>query len=165
MNKLVKINGIVSKAKQKGVVLIVSLVFLTALTAVAAALMQDSTTDMKMAGASEDKAIAVQDAISAVDEVIDTQRLTGFTRPLHGDNFPIVNALPANPVTGASATVAVANNDYNLEIDCPHSKLPSSAGSFRCGSLRVQVTRDYGRKGNSQINVSSGVAQTLIGGN
>lgn len=41
--------------KQKGVVLIISLVFLVALTAVAAALMQNTTTDMKMSGASEEK--------------------------------------------------------------------------------------------------------------
>ena len=55
---------------QTGVVLIVALVFLIALTAVAAALMQNSTTDMKMSGASEEKVVATQEAISASDEVI-----------------------------------------------------------------------------------------------
>ena len=59
--------------KQRGVVLVVSLVFLVALTAVAAALMQNSTTDMKMSGASEEKVVALQEVVSAVDEVIFNQ--------------------------------------------------------------------------------------------
>ena len=48
---------------QKGVVLVVSLVFLVALTAVAAALMQNSTIDMKMSGASEEKTVALQEVV------------------------------------------------------------------------------------------------------
>lgn len=56
--------------KQKGVVLIVALVFLIALTAVVAALMQNTTTDMKMAGASEEKTVATLEAFSAIDEIM-----------------------------------------------------------------------------------------------
>ncbi|MFQ3266042.1 MAG: type IV pilus assembly protein PilX, partial [Colwellia sp.] len=44
---------IVQSNKQRGVVLVVSLIFLIALTAVASALMLNTTTDMKMSGASE----------------------------------------------------------------------------------------------------------------
>ncbi len=151
-----------SKKKQHGVVLVVSLVFLVSLTAVAAALMQNSTTDMKMSGASEERAVAMQDAMSAVDEVIATQRRTGFTRPVFGNNFPIVNALPATPVTAATASVEVANNNFMLEADCPHSKMASSTGVFTCNVLQVIVKREYGRKGKSEIDVNSGVSQQLL---
>lgn len=162
MGQVKKMKFIANKTKQRGVVLIVALIFLVALTAVAAALMQNSTTDMKMSGASEQKVVAVQDAMSAVDEVIVTQRGNGFTRPVFGDNFPINNALPATPNTSASADVVVANNNFLLEADCPHSKLASSTGVFTCNVLRVRVSRNYGRKGNSNIQVSSGITQQLL---
>ena len=151
-----------SKASQHGVVLVVALVFLVALTGVAAALMQNSTTDMKMSGASEERVIAIQDAMSAVDEVIITHRRNGFVRPILGDNFPINDALPATPNTEATASVEVANNNFLLEANCPHAKLASSTEVFTCNVLRVRVNRDYGRKGNSNIQVSSGIAQQLL---
>ena len=162
MGQIKKVKIIKNKAGQRGVVLVVALVFLVALTAVAAALMQNSTTDMKMSGASEEKVVAVQDAMSAVDEIIVTQRGSGFTRPVLGNNFPINNALPPLPSTSASADVVVANNNFLLETDCPHSKLASSTAVFTCNVLRVRVSRNYGRKGNSNIQVSSGITQQLL---
>lgn len=158
--KSMKVTG--NKTKQAGVVLVVSLVFLVALTAVAAALMQNTTTDMKMSGASERKVVAVQDAMSAVDEIIITQRTSGFIRPVRGINFPLNNPLPATPSTSATADVVVANNNFLLEADCPHSKLASSTGVFTCNVLRVRISRDYGRNGNSNIQVSSGITQQLL---
>ena len=107
MRKFKNTMFITNEMKQRGVVLIVSLVFLIALTAVAGALMQNSTLDMKMSGASEQKVIGVQDAISAVDEVINTQRGNGFIRPVRGSNFPINNPLPAISSTKATADVVV----------------------------------------------------------
>ena len=58
---------------QQGVVLIVALVFLVSLTAAASIMMLNSTTDMKISGASQEKLIATQEAISAVDEAIADQ--------------------------------------------------------------------------------------------
>lgn len=155
-------------SSQRGVVLVVSLVFLIALTAVAAALMQDSTTDMKMAGASEDKVIAVQDALSAIDEVIFNQagpnQVNVFTRPAQGDNFPENNQALLLPGTStkSEALVELTNNKFAISVNCPHFKLASSVGEFECNVLRVVVTRKYGRTDNSQIQVSSSVAQVLL---
>jgi len=163
MRLIKKMKSMEKLGKQRGVVLIVSLVFLVALTAVAAALMQNSTTDMKMAGASEQKVVAMQDAISAVDEVILTHKRDGFVRPIQGDNFPIVNALPVLPSTSATASVVVANNFFSRVADCPHARVASSSEVFDCNVLRVVVNRAYGRKGNSNIQVSSGITQRLLG--
>jgi len=67
-----KSNLLLTKAKhsQKGVVLIVALVFLIALTAVVAALMQMTTTDIKMSDASQEKVVATQEALSGLDESV-----------------------------------------------------------------------------------------------
>lgn len=159
------------KDSQQGVVLVVSLVFLIALTAVAAALMQNTTTDMKMSGASEEKVIATQEAISAVDEIIFNQVSPGannqFAAAVITFQDGARNMAASMPVTNAnadfdSATLDVANNEYMLEPDCPHSKLASSTQVFTCNVLRVQVNRNYGRTKTSSVNVNSGIAQQLL---
>ncbi|PKI14287.1 pilus assembly PilX family protein [Colwellia sp. 12G3] len=158
---------------QRGVVLVISLVFLVALTAVATALMLNTTIDMKMSGASESKVVANEEAFGATNELIFRQ-----IKPAHGErnNFvlPIVtfansniNVLPAlvqsnihNDVT--SATIGLGNNDFVLETDCPHSRSASSTQVFSCNVLRVQVRKEYGRKKNSTVQVNAGVVQQLL---
>lgn len=147
---------------QQGAVLIVSLVFLIALTAVAAALMQNSSTDMKMSGASQEKLVATEEAVSATDEVIFTQVQktngnNGFSSPIA--QFPMNIAI--NNVTNANSTISVANAN-NLEVDCPHSNLPSSNEAFKCNLLRVVVTKTYGNNNNSNVQINTGVAQQLL---
>ncbi|NQY87316.1 MAG: pilus assembly PilX N-terminal domain-containing protein [Colwellia sp.] len=169
--------------KQKGVVLIVSLVFLIALTAVAAALMQNTTTDMRMSGASEEKAVAEQEIVSAIDEYIFSQVTAamgnnGFAEPIatfkdeDGNpidkliDFGVGGDLPISNKSGAgyidSATLGLANNQFMQEADCPHSKSASSAQVFTCNVLRIQISRKYGRHGTSTVEVNSGVAQQLL---
>lgn len=152
------------QSKQKGVVLIVALVFLVALTAVAAALMQNSTTDMKMSGASEERVEAMQEAVSAIDEVIYNQVAAGKTNDFAKSlvNFPITEGLLPDTKTSATASVDIINNTYELESDCPHTRSASSAQVFTCNVLRVQVNRQYGRENNSAIEVNSGIAQQLL---
>jgi Tfp pilus assembly protein PilX len=147
--------------KQQGVVLIITLVFLVALTAVAAALMQNSTTDMKMSGASQEKVTAMQEAISATDEVIfkqvqQTDGNNGFSSP--------VGVFPLSPSVSDGDTTVVINlaNANNLEADCPHAKSGSSIQVFKCNVLRVQVKRKYGRSNTNEIEVNTGVAQQIL---
>lgn len=148
--------------KQSGVVLVVSLVFLIALTAVGAALMQNTTTDMKMAGASQIKSVALQEAMSEMDRVIYNQvrrigDLNAFTLPMA--KFPYSPTVYKAAVTEAEIVVA---NEYKLEADCPHSRNASSIQVFKCNLLRVQLTRKYGRKDNSEVDINSGIAQQLL---
>ena len=159
--------------KQQGVVLVVSLVFLIALTAVAAALMQNTTTDMKMSGASEEKVIAIQEAISAVDEVIHEQ-VTGvsanndFAAPVadyqqNGAKDVIADLTRTNKDGDISAaTVNLASNQFMLAMPCPHAKLASSVQVFTCNILTIQISRTYGRNKTSTVEVNSGIAQNLL---
>lgn len=165
-------SNLTKKENQKGAVLLVSLVFLVALTAVTSALMQNSTVDMKMSGASEVKAIASQAAVSAIDEVIFNQVSPGqvnlFGRSVKGDNYPIgfqagdQNLLLPGTNTGATANVTVANNRFQLDLPCSHRKEPSDIETYSCNKLRVQVNRAYGRENNSNIQVNSIISQDLI---
>lgn len=157
--------------EQQGVVLVVSLVFLVALTAVAAALMQNTTTDMKMSGASEEKVIAVQQAVSAVDEIIFNQVSPGKTNEFAAAIVTFKDG--EKDLTAEMPTLwdsnkfdppelDVTNNEFMLEAGCPHSKVASSTQVFSCNVLKVQVNRKYGRDKTSVVNVNSGVAQQLL---
>lgn len=156
--------------KQQGVVLIVSLVFLVALTAVAAALMQNTTTDMKMAGASNEKVVATQAAISAVDETINNQLnilpTNVFTQGLNlVPGYTTTQLLPAVTKTGATASASVINNPLFEEFECPRSKVASSVGIIECNFLQLQVQRLYGRNNTSNIVIDANIAQQLLTNN
>lgn len=144
--------------KQQGVVLIVALVFLIALTGVASALMLNTTTDMKMSGASQEKVIATQEALSAVDEVILIQT-RGGNNLFTGSVFPVdgtgVAVTPANTVAVIRHT-----NPMSTIVPCPHNSTPGSL--FGCNILRVTITKRYGNSETSSVIVNAGITQDLI---
>lgn len=165
---------------QRGVVLVVSLVFLIALTGVAVALMQNTTLDIKMSGASEEKSVATQEAISAIDQVIFRQvRKQGSTGG-NGFALPAVRFRQSDPdnagqfisreidETGVisyqktTAELSLTNPNF-LETHCPHTQRGSSVGIITCNSLNVRVVRTYGRNDTSDVVVNSGIAQELLG--
>lgn len=168
VNRVNQIITIPLVKKQQGVVLIVALVFLIALTSVAAAIMQNTTTDMKMSGASEDKVIATQEAISSIDEVIYRQvnggsGNNGFSSAIVKFPLTLTDTLTkTNSGETTTASVDITNNEFELEADCPHSTSASSTQIFTCNVLRVQVSRHYGRTKTNEIVVNSGVAQQLL---
>jgi len=147
--------------KQQGVVLIVSLVFLVALTAVASALMLNTASDMKMSGSSQIKVNAAQEAISTIDEVVFAQ-IQGNNNAFTSSQFPInMNGVVTSPNTTANITAVNANN---LVIDCPHKKLASDNDQIDCNMLNVQAIKLYGRDNTSNVQVNAGIAQQLKGG-
>lgn len=153
--------------KQQGVVLVVALVFLVALTGVAAALMQNTTSDMKMTGASNEKVIATQAALSAIDEVINNQLNIQpnnlFTRGLNlFAGYTSAQLLPVATKTGATASTAVINNLTFEEYHCPRTRVASSVGIIECNILQLQVQRLYGRNNTSSIVVNANIAQQLL---
>ncbi|TPH19234.1 PilX N-terminal domain-containing pilus assembly protein [Litorilituus lipolyticus] len=157
--------------KQNGVVLVVSLVFLIALTAVASTLMLNTTADVKMSGASEDKVVATEEAVSAMDEVIYRQvnPATGgsnaFALPIvkfKDGNIDLKAALIKTKKNVTTVGVGLPNNKYVIEIPCPHMSQASSVQTLSCNILRVQLDKTYGRKNTSIVQVESGVAQPLL---
>jgi type IV pilus assembly protein PilX len=147
------------KNKQKGVVLIVALVFLISLTAVASALMLNTTTDIKMSGASEEKLIAVQEAISAVDETISDQIMSGNNLFETDSLVPLV----VGTVTSVDVTDATITNRNNIiqSVTCPHTRL-ASGGSIGCKMRIVTVNNNYGRNDTSNVAVEAGIMQEVI---
>jgi len=153
-----------SRRKQSGVVLIIALVFLVALTAVAAALMQNTTTDIKMAGASQEKAIVMQETMSEMERVLfnERRRVNNGVNVFTSISQPQVLIATKPSITQATATPA---NPNNLDVPCPREARGTSSGIIMCRNVRVQVIRTYGRDNNQSIEVHSGVMQAFLGGN
>ncbi|MDO7086592.1 pilus assembly PilX N-terminal domain-containing protein [Pseudocolwellia sp. AS88] len=162
MKSIYLINTKYQNHRQQGVVLIVALVFLIALTAVAAALMQNTTTDIKMAGASQEKAIVTQEAISEMGRIIfnEYRKVDGanaFSEKIVGTiTFPVTDDQIMNS-TGVNA------NEYGFDVSCPRNTQPTSG--MKCTITRVQITQTYGRDNNHAVQVNSGIAQELPAGN
>jgi len=145
------------KSKQRGVVLVIALVFLISLTAVASALMLNTSTDVKMSGASQEKLTATQEAISAVDETISDQ-ITAGNNLFAERTFPqVVDSVDSVDVTDITIT-----NDNAVVVDCPHTALASSNELLKCNVLTVIVNNNYGKSDTSNVNVEAGVAQQLL---
>lgn len=166
MNNKYSINTKYRNNKEQGVVLVVALVFLVALTAVAAALMQNTTTDIKMAGATQEKSKVTQETISEMERVIFNE-----FRRVDGENALaqiIVGTINFNDtVTEPNITTATAinANQFQLDPDCPRAIQAISNDEVGCSIKRVQVTRTYGRDNNHSIQVNSGIAQVIKKGN
>jgi len=143
---------------QQGFVLIVALVFLIALTAVASALMLNTTTDMKMSGASQEKVIATQEALSAIDEVILIQT-RGATNLFKNALFP-VNGVPVAVTHANAAAVITHTNPMSTTVTCPHVVAPTSM--LHCNMLRVTLTKNYGNNNTSSVTVNAGVSQDIL---
>lgn len=148
----------VIKHNQQGVVLVISLVFLIALTAVASVLMQNTTADIKMSGANQERMIAVQEAISATDELVFRQ-----VKKIDGkNNFSQSAGAYSQEVifddTNTTAEINFLNSD-GLDTGCNHMRLASSVGEFGCNVLRVQVVKRYGRSSNQRVTVNARVSQ------
>ena len=153
-NKLIKL-----PTKQSGVVLIVALVFLVALTAVAAALMQNTTTDIKMAGASQEKSIVTLETLSEMDRIIFNE-----IRQINGtDQLGTVIAPIALIVTQPLITTAQLALDNVLIPDqqCPRNKLASSNNIIRCRRSNIDLNRTYGRNNNHNLRIISGFAKEI----
>ncbi len=173
VNNMNNINNIKMPKKQQGVVLVVSLVFLIALTAVAAALMQNTTTDMKMSGASEDKVFAEQCAVSAVEDYVFQQvngETSAFSRPVN--DFDDEDEVISGALTSTkekcdikAATLALTNNAYKLEVPCEraNARNASDIKRFECNYLRIQTSIKYGRNKTSAVEVNAGILKEVLG--
>lgn len=146
----------VNMKKQTGVVLVVALVFLVSLTALASALMLNSTSDVKMSGASEQKLIAQQEAISAVDEAIAIQ-LTSANNLFLSSEYPQkVTNITSVSVSNVNITKAI---HPVLKAKCPHERLATSG--LDCNILQVEVNNAYGKNKTSNANANAGIAQQM----
>ena len=117
---------------QSGIVLVVSLVFLIALMGIASMLMLNTVIDMKMAGANQDKVLALESAIGELESVMLSE-----------------------------LSIAKTSKPADI-TDCPAGKSGYSTNIVKCRVVNTSITKKYGRNNSSKIEVHSSVSEQVL---
>lgn len=151
----------VNITQQNGVVLIVSLVFLIALTTIASSLMLNTTIDIKISGVNQEKLIINQEAISVINEVI-AQQVEAVNDENHftHDETTYPYSVMLNRLNTQANIVLASNKSHN--VNCSHSELPSSIDVVRCHHFIIEVSKSYGRNNHQRIMVKAGISQQVL---
>ena len=147
-------------AQQRGVVLVVALVMLVAITGVAVALMISSGIDNKMMSSAQEAQVAMNEAVGAHDEAYNNEVVQVGGQNQFTLRIDIGNSLP---VKESSANTGGNIQTYSAipeATTCPASYFPSS-GSLLCTFSRVVTSTNYGENGQA-IRIQSVVAQQIL---
>lgn len=134
--------------RQRGAVLITSLLFLIILAGVGIVLVQSSAFDLRMAGAAQMKKESSAASMGAVDVV--TNMASNGNLPTSGD---LANMDPTATQTltastldleGTSATVSVLTSDTGAALTtCPRSEPAYEEGVVQCTTARITSSHAF----------------------
>ena len=149
-----------SPQRQRGFVLMVSLVMVIAITGIAASLLSSSSMDMKMATAAESREMATHMSRGGNDQLY----YNAVNRTVGGQNYFAAFATSQDSAdftssAGASSTVSWLSETPRTETDCPRSKAPTEG--LQCIYLQATTVKAFGPNDANQVNVVSGVAQQV----
>ncbi len=149
-----------SPQRQRGFVLMVSLVMVIAITGIAASLLSSSSMDMKMATAAESREMATHMSRGGNDQLY----YNAVNRTVNGQNYFAAFATSDDSVNytstnGADSTVSWVTDTPRTETDCPRSKDPTEG--LQCIYLQATTVKTFGPNDANQVNVVSGVAQQV----
>ena len=143
----------------KGFVLLTSLLMVFAITAIALALLSNSSLDSKMVTAAEQRELALQLARGANDQLY----ADAVQRRIDGKNYFAAfssqqQAVEFESDNGVVSTLSWAS-EQRVETDCPRSKTPTEG--LRCHYLQAVSRQPILVNSNYQLQVVSGVAQQV----
>ena len=147
-------------AQQRGVVLVVALVMLVAITGVAVALMISSGIDNKMMSSAQEAQVAMNEAVGAHDEAYNSEIIQVGGQNQFTLRIDVGNSLPVKE-SGANTGGNIQTYSAIPEATtCPPSHFPNS-GSLLCTFSRVVTNTNYGENGQA-IRIQSVVAQQIL---
>jgi len=159
----------ISFVKQKGVVLVTSLVMIIAVSGIAVTLLSSSSIDLKMMSAAQESEVA-NARIKADSELTIVQEKKAAAEEnrllFEPGKFPVdvTVGLDVTPA-GSSSSVRIYNSNLGPSLlDCPIVVNPTPG--IKCNMLRIEATLNYGKldsnsKGKHSISVNSGIAQEM----
>lgn len=144
---------------QKGVVLIVALIMVVAVTGIAVTLMSSSSVDIKITNASQEREVAENELIGVVQQVISNEAAKGGNSAflMKATEIPETGFDMGN--LGDTANNLTNLNNGALDLPCPR-KYNFTAG-VSCNMVQVDSTISYGTKSKHALTISTGVAQEM----
>ena len=145
--------------KQQGVVLIVALIMVVAVTGIAVTLMSSSSIDIKITNAAQERETAENELIGTVQQVIANEAAAGGNSAFLMKAAEIPDGgFAMGEVGGATNTMTNLNNGV-LDLPCPR-KFNFTAG-ISCNMVQVDTTITYGSKSKHTLTITTGVAQEM----
>lgn len=145
--------------KQQGVVLIVALIMVVAVTGIAVTLMSSSSIDIKITNAAQEREVADNLLIGTVQQVIANEASKGgASRFLYSRVQVPEKGIDLGDVGDTSNTMTNLNNGA-LDLPCPR-RFNFTAG-VSCNMVQVDTTITYGSKSKHTLTIVSGVAQEM----
>lgn len=151
---------LVPMQRQKGVVLIVALIMVVAVTGIAVSLMSSSSIDIKVTNAVQEREMAENELIGTVQKVIAREAAKGSASSflLDKDEVPKTGE-NLGDLDGVTNTLTNLNNG---ELDLPCPRRFSFTAGMSCNMLQVDSTITYGSKSKHTITITSGIAQEMV---
>ena len=160
--------------KQQGVVLIIALIMVIAVTGIAVTLMSSSTIDIKITNAAQEREVAENQLIGEVLRVIASEAKKGAdsnffltrdetktdTGEFESDDSKkyIFEKDITEPGHDMKSIMTNLNNG-SLELNCPRSY--SFTAGVSCNMVQVSTTIEYGSKSKHQLTIVTGIAQEM----
>lgn len=149
-----------SRTHQQGVVLIVALIMVIAVTGIAVTLMSSSSIDIKITNAAQEREIADNTLMGEVQKTMATESLKGgnsrfFLTPVEVPLGGVDLALG-----GETKSLLINLNTGAHDLQCPR-KFSYTAG-ISCNMMQMNTTIEYGSKSKHTLAVVTGVAQEMV---
>ena len=146
-------------AKQQGIVLVVALIMVVAVTGIAVTLMSSSSVDIKITNAAFEREEAENLLMGNVQQLIAGEANKGGTSHFLYTRAQIPNGTLELPqIDDTTSTMSNLNNGA-LDLPCPR-KFNFTAG-ISCKMVQVNSTITFGSKSRHTITVTSGIAQEM----
>ncbi|WP_404340661.1 pilus assembly protein PilX [Pseudoalteromonas mariniglutinosa] len=151
--------SITSLHKQQGVVLIIALIMVVAVTGIAVTLMSSSSIDIKITNAAQEREVADNELMGTVQQMIaDEAQRGGASRFLLTPAEIPAQGLDMGTIGNTTSRLTNLNNGA-LDLTCPR-RFNFTAG-VSCNMIQVETTISYGSKSNHTLTIVSGVAQEM----
>ena len=155
-----------AKNRQKGVALVVALLFLLVVTVISVIAASNSTIGLKMSANMQDAYASFQSAEAGIFAVLS---LAGTANdPFDGDDTSAPFAAfssGTHPLRGLADGASSVDADVFLTTAataCPRNAVGSSVGLFDCDYYRITAEHEVPKEARTKVEL--GVVKTIIGG-
>lgn len=146
-----------SASRQQGVVLIVALIMVVAVTGIAVTLMSSASIDIKITNAAFEREEAENILMGNVQEVIANEVSANGASRLFFTQAQIPNGTIALPTIGATTSELSNLNEGPDPLRCPREHKPTVG--IVCNLVQINSTITYGSKSKHTLTVTTGIAQ------
>ncbi|MBQ4833186.1 pilus assembly protein PilX [Pseudoalteromonas sp. MMG010] len=153
------VSNLVSSKKQSGIVLLTALIMVIAVTSIAVTLMSNSSVDIKITNAAQERDVAENQLMGEVQRLIAEEASLGAdSRFLYtNEDVPSDGMVLDADADMKSNMVNLNNGEQSLQ--CPR-RFSYTAG-VTCNMIEVTTTISYGSKNQHGLSVVTGVAQEM----